>query len=216
MRLGEIERAEQTLAELGEHDREIGDLRVTIAVLRLAQGDPEAAAAALAPVLDGSAPGPVRRRLIHSFLLEAIARDALGDPGAADRALERALELAEPHGHLLPFLVDPTPGLLERHTRQRTAHASLLAEIRGRLAGQTPAVPAAGPQPPLEPLSDTEIRVLRYLPTNLSIPEIANQLYVSPNTIKTHIHHLYGKLGTHRRGQAVTRALSLLAPAGRR
>ena len=71
---------------------------------------------------------------------------------------------------------------------------------------------------PLEPLSDSEIRVLRYLPTNLSIPEIANQLYVSPNTIKTHIRHLYAKLGTHRRGEAVTRAraLGLLAPTGRR
>jgi LuxR family transcriptional regulator, maltose regulon positive regulatory protein len=60
--------------------------------------------------------------------------------------------------------------------------------------------------------------VLRYLPTNLSIPEIANELYVSPNTVKTHVRHLFAKLGTHRRGEAVARAraLGLLAPAGRR
>lgn len=70
----------------------------------------------------------------------------------------------------------------------------------------------------LEPLSDTEVRVLRYLPTNLSISDIASELYASPNTVKTHIRNLYGKLGTHRRGEAVTRAraLGLLAPAGRR
>jgi len=61
--------------------------------------------------------------------------------------------------------------------------------------------------------------VLRYLPTNLSAAEIANELYVSPNTVKTHIHNLYTKLSTHRRGEAVARAraLGLLAPsAGRR
>jgi LuxR family maltose regulon positive regulatory protein len=118
----------------------------------------------------------------------------------------------------LPFLLDPAPGLLERHARHRTAHASLLAEIRGLLAGRKPAPPPAAAQPPLEPLSETEIRVLRYLPTNLSAREIANELYVSPNTVKTHMHHLYVKLGTHRRGEAVARAraLGLLAPSPRR
>ena len=84
------------------------------------------------------------------------------------------------------------------------------------LAGTVPASPPGGPQPPLAPLSDSEIRVLRYLPTNLSGPKIANHMYVSPNT-KTHIHNLYAKLGTHRRGEAVARALGLLAPSpGRR
>jgi ATP/maltotriose-dependent transcriptional regulator MalT len=60
-------------------------------------------------------------------------------------------------------------------------------------------------RPPLEPLSNSEIRVLRYLPTNLSGPEIANELSISPNTVKTHIHNLHMKLGTHRRGEAVAR-----------
>jgi LuxR family maltose regulon positive regulatory protein len=55
--------------------------------------------------------------------------------------------------------------------------------------------------------------VLRYLPTKLSVPEIANELSVSPNTVKAHIRHLYAKLGTHRRGEAVARALGLLAPS---
>jgi LuxR family transcriptional regulator, maltose regulon positive regulatory protein len=100
-------------------------------------------------------------------LLEAIARDALGDPGAPERALERALDLAEPDSMLLAFLLYPAPGLVERHARQRTAHASLLAEIRSLQAGKTPPALAARPQPPLELLSDSEIRVLRYLPTNL-------------------------------------------------
>ena len=60
--------------------------------------------------------------------------------------------------------------------------------------------------------------MLRYLPTNLSAREIANELYVSTNTVKTHMHHLYAKLGTHGRGEAVerARALGLLAPSARR
>ncbi|MGH3175311.1 MAG: response regulator transcription factor, partial [Streptosporangiaceae bacterium] len=67
------------------------------------------------------------------------------------------------------------------------------------------------------PLSSSEIRVLRYLPTNLTAPEIAGELSVSRNTVKTHMRNLYAKLGTHRRAEAVTRArdLGLLAPSAR-
>jgi LuxR family maltose regulon positive regulatory protein len=220
VRLGEIEQAERALADLGEEDRDRGEVRVATAVLRLAQGDPGEAAAVLAPVLEGSAPVADRAQvwLVHSFLLEAIARDTLGDPGAAERALERALDVAEPDGVLFPFLLHPALGLLERQARHRTGHAALIAEIRSLLAGRTPAPPPAAVRPPLEPLSDSEIRVLRYLPTNLSAREIANELYVSTNTVKTHMHHLYAKLGTHRRGEAVerARALGLLAPSARR
>jgi LuxR family transcriptional regulator, maltose regulon positive regulatory protein len=142
--------------------------------------------------------------------------DALGDQIAAECALERALDLAEPDGTLLPFLLYPVPGLLERQARHRTAHAALVAEILGLLAGNKPA-PPAGPQVLVEPLSGSELRVLRYLPTNLTGPEIAAELYVSFNTVKTHMRALYAKLGTHHRAETVTRArdLGLLAPSAR-
>jgi LuxR family transcriptional regulator, maltose regulon positive regulatory protein len=213
VRLGEIERAEQAIAELGEPDRERGETRTALAALRLAQDDPHAATAALAPVLDGSAPLIRRTWLVGAFLLEAIARDALDDPAAAGRALECALDLAEPDGLLLFFTLQPAPALLERHARHRTAHPSLIAAILDLLAGKGPA-PPAGLQAPLEPLSSSEIRVLRYLPTNLSQPEIANELHVSRHTVRTHMSHLYAKLGTHSRTEAVerARALGLLAP----
>jgi LuxR family transcriptional regulator, maltose regulon positive regulatory protein len=60
--------------------------------------------------------------------------------------------------------------------------------------------------------------VLRYLPTNLTAPEIAGELYVSTNTVKTHMRNLYAKLGTHRRAETVARArdLGLLAPSADR
>jgi hypothetical protein len=140
------------------------------ALLRLAQDDPQAATVALAPVLDESAPVGWRSWLVEAFLLEAIARDALGDRAAAGRTLERAFDLAEPEGALLWFLRHPAPGLLERHARQGTAHAALVARIMDLQAGNTPA-PQAAPRPLLDPLSGSEIRVLRYLPTHLSAPE---------------------------------------------
>ena len=215
VRLGETERAEQALAALGDNDRGGGAMRISLAALRLAQDNPHQAIAALAPVLDGSAPVLWLAWLALAFLLEAIARDALGDPAAAGRAVERALDLAEPDGVLLWFVLHPTPGLLERHARHGTAHAALIADILSLLAGRRSAPPPAGPQPPLEPLSDSELRVLRYLPTNLSVREIARELYVSHNTVKTHISHLYAKLGTHTRAEIVARAraLGLLAPS---
>jgi len=214
VRLGEVERAEQTLAGLDGGDRDHGEMRIAAAVLRLAQDDPRAAMATVAPVLDGSAPVVWPAWLVEAFLLEAIARDALGDPGSAGRALERALDLAERDGALLWFLLHPVPGLLQRHARHRTAHPALIAGILSLLAGNRPA-PPAGPPPPVEPLSDSEIRVLRYLPTHLSAPQIASELYVSHNTVRTHMRHLYAKLGTHRRFEAVerARALGLLAPS---
>jgi LuxR family transcriptional regulator, maltose regulon positive regulatory protein len=216
VRLGETERAEQALAALADQDRDLGQMRISLAALRLAQDDPHAAVKALVPVLDGSAPVPWAGWLAQPFLLEAIARDALGDPAAASRALERALDLAEPDGVLLWFLLHPVPGLLERQARHGTAHAALIAEILSLLAGHAPAQP--GTRPPLEALSKSEIRVLRYLPTNLSGPEIAAELYVSQNTVRSHLRHLYAKLGTHRRAEAVVRAraLGLLAPSPHR
>jgi LuxR family maltose regulon positive regulatory protein len=214
VRLGETERAEQALAALTDQDRDGGAMRTGLAVLRLAQDNPHAAIAALAPVLDGSAPVPWPGWLVQALWLEAIARDGGGDPAAAGHALERALDLAEPDGALFWFLLHPAPGLLERHARHGTAHAALIADILSLLAGRTLAQPA-GPRPPLEALSGSELRVLRYLPTNLSGPEIAGELYVSHNTVRTHITHLYGKLGTHTRAEAVARAraLGLLAPS---
>jgi len=134
VRLGQTEDAEQALADLSERDRDRGEMRIAAATLRLARNDPHAATAALAPVLDGSVRVGWRSWLVDAFLLEAIARDALGDQAAAGRALERALDLAEPDGALMWFLMHPAPGLLESQARQRTEHAALIAWILDLLA----------------------------------------------------------------------------------
>jgi LuxR family maltose regulon positive regulatory protein len=230
--LGETGRVERSLAELDPNEREGGEMRNAIALLRLVQHDPLGATAALAPVLDGSVRvHPVW--VVAAALLEAIARDKLGDPAAAGRAVERALDLAEPDLVLFPFLTYPVPALLERHARDCARHAALVAEILSLLPGGPREVwgggqpsqdrgglggsPPRPTEPPrlTEPLSQGETRVLRYLPTNLSAPEIARELSVSVNTVRTHIRHVCGKLGAHGRTEAVTqaRAIGLLAPS---
>jgi LuxR family maltose regulon positive regulatory protein len=223
VRMGETQHVEQALAGMDGPERDSAELRNATAALRLAQDNPKAATAALAPVIDGSA-ALVHAHLweVQSWLLEAIARDALRDAAAARRALEHALDLAQPEDLLFPFLFDPAPGLLERHRRLGTGHAAFISGILDALAGRERAAPPGSGQGAerglREPLSHSEVRVLRYLPTKLSAPEIADQLYVSVNTVKTHMRHLYDKLGAHRRHEAVerARALGLLAPPPRR
>ena len=219
VRTGAAECAEQGIAELDDKERETGEMRAALATLRLAQGDPRAAALALEPVLDGSAPVIRQASLSEAFVLEAAARDALGDSDAAARALERALDIAESDGAVLPFLLHPVPGLLERHPRHRTVHASLISEILNLLGGASRSeAPPDGLPSPSEPLSESETRVLRYLPTDLSAREIADELFLSWYTVKTHMRHLYAKLGTHTRHETVqrARALGLLAPSPHR
>ena len=223
VRLGQTGRAGQVLAELGEDERASAEMRTAMAALRLACDDPQGAADALGPVLDGSVPGVRRVRLVSALLLEAQARDALGDQAAAGRALERALDITESSGILLPFLLDRVPALLERHRRDRTAHPALISQILDLPAGPARSAPPPGGQPDRargldEQLTDTETRVLRYLPTHLTAPEIAAELWLSVNTVNTHTRHVYAKLGVHSRHEAVDRArvLGLLAPSARR
>ena len=217
VRVGDTASARATLAEMAEEDRDWGESRAAFASLDLAGGDAEAAVEVLAPVLDGSAPA-LTTSPVQAFLLDALAREALGDLDAAEASIERALERAEPDGIILPFVTTPVHELLERHPRHRTAHAALLSDILDVLAGSSLPAPA-GQRPELrEDLSESELRVLRYLPSNLSAPEIGRELYLSLSTIKTHMRHIYAKLGVHRRTEAVDRAreLGLLAPSARR
>jgi LuxR family maltose regulon positive regulatory protein len=109
-------------------------------------------------------------------------------------------------------------GLLEALPRHETAHAALLADILDVLRGSSPAAKEQSSSPPAaEELSPGELRVLRYLSTNLSRPEIAGELSVSPNTVNAHIRSIYAKLSVRDRSSAVQRAreLRLLAAAGR-
>jgi LuxR family maltose regulon positive regulatory protein len=217
VRLGETVRAEQEIAEAGEQASASGEMRLALAALRIAQGDPRAATVALEPVLSGAAVVPPTTWLAHACLLEAIARDALADPAAARRAMRRALEIASTDGAVSAFLFHPPAReLFDRYAEGGDVPQSLAAEIRGLLPagpGPTPGFQvsprSADPHRLVDPLSRSEIRVLSYLPTNLSALEIAGELSVSVTTVRTHIRHLFLKLGVHGRSEAIARARAL-------
>ena len=200
-------------------ERTSGHLREVFAGSQPAQYELQATTAALTPMPDGSVPWVHRAWVAVAFLLGAISRDVLDDPAAVRPALERALDLAEADQLLLPFLTPHTPGLPEHWAQLPAAPAASISEVVDLLAQASgPMAPPAEPALPCEALTRCEARVLRYLPSHLSTREIANELYLSTNTVKTHQRHLYQKLGASSRTEAVerARALGLLPPSSRR
>ena len=222
--LGETAAAQATLAGLDGDERDGAGMRIAAAAVALADGRPQDVVDVLAPMIvdvpergvDRSAQVlNLRRATVHALLLDAAARDRLGDSGAAEASIERALELAERDGTILQFMLVPVRELLERHPRHRTAHGTLLWMILDLLRGGSPR-PERAAAPLRDELSEAEMRVVRYLPSNLKASEIAAELYVSANTVRTHLRHIYAKLDAHSRSEAVARAreLRLLAPGG--
>jgi LuxR family maltose regulon positive regulatory protein len=214
-RLGRPAEARAALAAVDDERAGSGEIGNALAVICLAEGDPAGALAALRHVLDGTAPVIGYVTVVEAHLLAGLAHRELGDQRAANRSAERALALAEADRLVLPFAMTFSRELLEALPRHETAHAALLTHILDVLHGSSP---AAGNQlPPLdEGLSPGELRVLRYLPTNLSRPEIAGELSVSVNTVSTHVRSIYAKLQVRDRSSAVQRARELrLLASGR-
>jgi LuxR family maltose regulon positive regulatory protein len=215
-RLGLPGEARALLAALDDERASSGEIRNALAVICLAEGDPAAALAAVADVLDGTAPVQGYVTVMEAHLLAGLAHRELGDQRAASQAAERALALAESDRLVLPFAMTGSAELLEALPRHQTAHAALRADILDILHASSPAAKDQSAPPLIEELSPGELRVLRYLPTNLSRPEIAGELSVSLNTVSTHLRSIYAKLQVRDRSSAVRRARELrLLAAGR-
>ena len=215
-RLGMPAEARAFLAALDDERVGSGEIRNARAVICLAEGDPAGALGAVRDVLDGAAPVIGYVTVVEAHLLAGLAHRELGDQRAANQAAERALTLAEPDRLVLPFAMTGSRELLEALPRHETAHGALLADILDVLHGSSPAAKEQSSSPPAEELSPGELRVLRYLPTNLSRPEIAGELSVSLNTVSTHLRSIYAKLQVRDRSSAVQRARELrLLAAGR-
>ncbi len=207
-----------TMLEAASPDeRQFAETRTAQAAIHLTERNPRAAVEVLAAVRADEAPVIADYSLPTAFIVDALARDSLGETKAAEDDVERSLDLAEADGLILPFLVTPARELLERHPRHRTAHAALLSTILDVLAGAPLKARRDEPAELAEDLTESEIRVLRYLPSNLSAPEIAAEVFLSTSTVKTHMRHIYEKLGAHKRTEAVERAreLGLLGPSVR-
>lgn len=213
-----------------EHDLsaadELGYVRefehATLARLLLAQGvrdrngDQIREAQHLLDRLLSAASAGERWGSVIDFLLpKALSLHASGDPNAALATIERAIELAQPEGYVRAFADEgpPMAALLKLAARQRIAreYASTLLTAFGTRPSES-----STDQPLVEPLSERELEVLHLLNSELDGPDIARELVVSLNTVRTHTKNIYAKLGVSSRRAAVRRAveLGLLARAG--
>ena len=127
--------------------------------------------------------------VIEILAVQALAFDARGDTASALDALRRAVALAQPEGYVRVF-------------------AFLGPRLQALREALTTGAVRPGPQQPglVDPLSDRELDVLRLLRSDLSGPDIARELMVSLNTMRTHTKSIYTKLGVNNRREAVRRA----------
>jgi LuxR family maltose regulon positive regulatory protein len=185
--------------------------------LLIAQGRPDQALRLLARLLTGAEESGRTGRAIEILALQALAHRAFGDARLALAALEQALTLAKPGGYVRTFVDEGKPmfellrSLDARRSVVDTGYVNKLLDAFGP-AGTAGIVTEPESEPkhlPLEPLTQREMQVLRMLRTDLSVPEIAQELHISANTVKTHVKRIYGKLDAHSRYEAVARAEGL-------
>jgi LuxR family transcriptional regulator, maltose regulon positive regulatory protein len=208
-RLGMPDRARASLTALPAERARMGEISNARAVTCLVEGDPVAALEALRGVLEETAPVMHSFTLVEADLLAGRAYLELGDRRAAAAAVEAALACAEPDRLILPFAMTGSLPLLDVLPRHETNHSALLVEIVDLLQGGSVTNPGTHGSPQSAGLSRSELRVLRYLPTNLTRSEIAQELYVSVNTVNTHLRNIYSKLGAQDRSAAVQQARQL-------
>ncbi|MEY9871662.1 LuxR family maltose regulon positive regulatory protein [Streptacidiphilus sp. MAP12-33] len=212
-RLGAVADARSAVESLSGSQADSGEANNARAVICLAEGDPAGALAAAATVVSAGAPTGFVGTEVEAQLLTALAHRALGDQRRAEQAVERALALAEPERLILPFVTTGARDLMATMPRGRSSHAALLTDILDVVQGVSLTAATSGLTAGQE-LSPTELRVLRYLPTNLSRPEIAGELSISVNTVNTHVRNIYAKLRAADRSSAVQRARELHLLAG--
>jgi daunorubicin resistance ABC transporter ATP-binding subunit len=217
-RLGMPDEARATLSGFSAAPDGMGAIGNARSAICMAEGDSAAALDALREVrADTPQTGPAFT-LAEAHLRAGIAHLSLGDRDAAVAAAEEALAAAEPDRLIFPFAMTEAAELLDALPRHETAHGALLADIVDVLRGASVSRTDQERLSPPEELSPSELRVLRFLPTNMTRPEIAGELYVSINTVNTHIRNIYAKLGARSRSSAVQRAreLRLLSTGGSR
>jgi LuxR family maltose regulon positive regulatory protein len=154
--------------------------------------------------------------LINLMPIQALALKALGREEDALNILSRCLTLAEPEGYVRAFVERGTPmaRLLQTALRQgiqpKYITKLLLAfNLHGEsVESRTPASRFSSARL-IDPLSERELEVLRFLNTNLSTPEIAREMILAPSTVRTHVRNIYAKLGTHGRIEAIQKAKDL-------
>ncbi len=184
---------------------------VTLAHVWAAAGDGEQAQQALAPVLAASGEAQDRVRL-QAWLLDARLSYADGDSARGRKSLASALRLAEREQLRLPFAAER--GWLGPVLRRDPELADTYRRLHDRALGhdQLPAPARAKEKVPVllvEPLTEREREVLTHVAGMLNTAEVASEMYISVNTVKTHLKSIYRKLAAAHRSEAVRRARQL-------
>jgi len=190
-----------------------GGLLLARARVHLAQGDNHGALAVIRPFLDPAADGSCQVTLydrVCALVAAAVAARRLGQTEVAADQLTSALSLAEPGGMYRPFLDGGAAArsaltVLIRpvsHTAAFAARTLQRFELAPATPGRGPGQPASSPVP----LTSSELAVLRFLPSHMTNQEIAEALFLSINTVKTHLRSVYRKLAVTTRRQAIARA----------
>lgn len=202
---GDLSGARLTLTQAEQDRQPTGGMRLARARLLLAQGDCEAAIAAIGPVLT-DAPEVTLNERIAALVTAAIAARRLGHADQAADWLTLAVTLAEPHGICRPFLDGGAAARSALTVLIRpTSHA---AAFTARILQRFEVAPAPGgistqTAVATVPLTSSELAVLRFLPSHMTNQEIAEALFLSINTVKTHLRSVYRKLGVTTRRQAI-------------
>jgi LuxR family transcriptional regulator, maltose regulon positive regulatory protein len=226
LRAGDCERARMVLAPDGAGEpHERADSRLACGRLLLAEGSfaealdtvrPLLAAGPVvsspvvsSPVVSGT-DGPDLPVKIGALLVAAVAQRRLGQAGPAGEHLEQALALAEPDAVTRPFLDvgQAARSAITVLIPPDSPGAGFAARIQDRFASQLPRA-AQAPRQPEAALTDSELAVLRFLPSHMTNQEIAEALFLSINTVKTHLRSAYRKLGVSSRRQAIGRGRRL-------
>ncbi len=150
--------------------------------------------------------GPDREATIAAHLLQSVLADRSHRDTVAFSAMETAVDLAHAEGIRRPFVAvgDRVPTVLARYRNIDGRHDAFTRELGPLLELSTP--PGSDDGSVTEHLTDREAIVLRYLPTMLKAGEIADDLFVSVNTVKAHLRAIYRKLGVANRREAVEKA----------
>ncbi len=207
---GEPDRARSVIATAGETDSSGQDAEICRARLLMADHDDKGALKLLEPIMSGPPSGPVSMRL-SALLTAVIAHRRLNQAAEAAERLEEALAVAEPDDQSGAFIAAGTA--IRSALTVLITPASRCAGFAGRILDRFDGrLPHAAGQPSGTPLTESELAVLRFLPSHMTNQEIAESLFLSINTIKTHLSSVYRKLGVSSRRQAIAqgRRLDLL------
>ncbi|MBK6709527.1 MAG: LuxR family transcriptional regulator [Chloroflexi bacterium] len=188
---------------------ETHNLPLSLARVKLAQGDPTAALAALEPARQQAEANNWADERLQVLVLLTLAYDMAGDMETAVKCLSEALALAAPGGLVRLFVDEGPPMAALLQEAGRRGMAPVFAQQVLEAFGATAVAPPPTAQPLPDPLSERELEVLKLLATSLTGPEIARELMISLNTMRTHTRNIYSKLGVNSRLTAVRRTEEL-------